>query len=268
MKSFWKWLASLWRKPIVIKPPVVVVPPVVPTAPPVEPPVVPVAGCGCDLSQPFVREQRVEGQRNKYEGTRFWRLANRCSDGQWQAISPDFDWIKGCIQVDGRTLTCSCDPARGAHFYGYRLDGDDDSYSAPSRKERVFVTKNPFTSVQYERRKVNGKVVGSISGHGDDAVVPSSGNVPPFLKEYDIPAPRNPPHAPQDAPKNIHGTMRAANAAQATQIRFGLQGYFRGEGYSVGYPTPDNPRHGSICVSWPTDLPKDKPRDVKWEVLP
>jgi hypothetical protein len=105
------------------------------------------------LSKPLIREKRVEGQRNRYEGTRFWRLSNRCDDGQWQHISPDFPWIKGCIKVDGSKLTCACDPARGAHFYGYRLDGDADTYSAPYRKQRVFVTKSPYTFVYYERRQ-------------------------------------------------------------------------------------------------------------------
>jgi hypothetical protein len=257
MNKLWKWIMSLWKKPIIIKPPVVIAPPVEPPVAVVHP-VVPEKGCTCDLSLPLLKEHREKGSRNQHEGSRSFRTCTDSDAGAGHYFVDPYNtpWLKGCIRENGNRLTLSCNPATGAHYVGHRLGGDDDRDSAAKRPEREFTIK-PIAHIYFEHRSVEGAVEPPV-------VQPSTGNVPPFAKEADIPAPRKPPLANQTAPKSIKGKMPAKNADQCTQIRFGLQGYFRGEGYDVGYHTESNPRHGAICVSWR----KEDPTYVEWEVLP
>lgn len=216
-------------------------------------------GCTCDLSKPVIKEHREQGHRNDNEGSRNFRTCTDADRGGWFFVDPfATSWLKGCIETDGRVLRARCNPATGAHYKGWRNSGDADRDDSPIRKPVPEFQIKPIAHVYFEHRKVAGSVEPPIVER------PTTGNVPTFAKEADIPAPRKPPLANQTAPKNIKGRMPARNADQCTQIRFGLQGYFRGEGYDVGYPTESNPRHGAICVSWR----KEDPTYVEWEVMP
>jgi hypothetical protein len=160
-------------------------------------------------------------------------------------------------------LRCRCNPATGAHFAGWRNDGDPDKDSDPIRPPVPEFTIKPIAHIYFQHRRVAGTV------EPPSVERPVTGNNPAFLCESDIPAPQYPPHAAQTAKRGvIRGEIPVANADQATSVRTALVRHFNGQGYNVGYVTATDKHSGWICVSWDTSLPKDKARNVKWEVLP
>lgn len=109
-------------------------------------------------------------------------------------------------------------------------------------------------------------------GDNEPAPTPGTSNKPPFATREDITtfADTSRPDSLRAARRGEYeGRIRVANAGEATDCRYKLTNWFwRVPAVSTGYPTPDNPKSGSVNIHWDTSLDEDEPRFVAWEVNP